>query len=147
LLTEWTESLSVGIDEIDTQHKEIFRIVAEFIASAGNNNDCEELAKVMKFLEEYVVVHFALEENFMVQCNYPPKLLLHHEEQHTDFWEHFNELKDEFIASGPSEFFLTRFKMLLYDWLVNHIHKVDKALGEFVRSKGAESKIADGKIV
>ncbi|MBF0566712.1 MAG: hemerythrin family protein [Nitrospirae bacterium] len=131
---EWTEDLSVGIEEIDMQHKEIFKMAANLIDAVNNNTDGEQLAKAIKFLEEYVVLHFALEESFMVQSKYPSKLLLQHEEQHTEFWEKFNDFKNEFAGTGPTEFYLTRFKLFLNDWLVNHICKVDKSLGDVMRS-------------
>ena len=55
---EWNESLSVGFDRIDTEHKELFKMIQELV-DAVNRHTCKyKIDDVIRFLEDYANNHF-----------------------------------------------------------------------------------------
>ena len=51
MLLQWTTALSVGVDEIDAQHQELFRRVDRLL-DAMARNDRSEAARLLEFLLE-----------------------------------------------------------------------------------------------
>lgn len=88
---EWTQNLAVGVTEIDNQHKELFKRVNQYLEAMMERRGKEEIGKVIKFLENYVVTHFGTEERYMELHNYPDQRL--HKEQHAAFIKTFNDIR------------------------------------------------------
>ena len=95
---EWTQNLAVGIDEIDNQHKELFKRVNQYLDAMMVRKGKEEVGKVIKFLENYVVTHFGTEERYMSLHKYPDQRL--HMEQHAAFIKTFNEIRADYDKNG-----------------------------------------------
>jgi hemerythrin-like metal-binding protein len=70
---EWDEGLSVGVDEIDVQHRQILRRLRGIMAAAAERRT-DEVRSALRFLERYVVDHFAAEERWMAEHGYPGAL-------------------------------------------------------------------------
>jgi hemerythrin len=129
---EWTPDLSVGVDEIDKQHKELFKRINGLIVASSEGKGKQEIGSVVKFLESYVVFHFSAEEKYMAQQGYPG--LAAHKQIHVRFLKDFSALKEEFQAKGASTPVLLRMHSWLGEWLRDHIGKMDKAVGMFVKT-------------
>ena len=130
---EWTERLSVGVETIDAQHRELFASINALLNSNGKAIPAE-IPKVVAFLEDYVTNHFGMEEIYMRRLSYPGYPF--HKGEHVSFINEFYDLRDELDAGGSSPELADRMGRFFGDWLVNHIGKVDKALGAFLREKG-----------
>jgi hemerythrin len=52
---EWTEDLSVGIDLIDNQHKELFTGINDLVAAIKQSTCKYRIGDVVKFLDDYIV--------------------------------------------------------------------------------------------
>jgi hemerythrin-like metal-binding protein len=130
---EWTERLSVGVETIDAQHRELFASINALLNSSGTAIP-SEIPKVVAFLEDYVTNHFGMEEIYMRRLSYPGYPF--HKGEHVSFITEFYDLRDELDAGGSSPELAERMGRFFGDWLVNHIGKVDKALGAFLREKG-----------
>ncbi len=130
---QWTEDLSVGSEEIDNQHKELFNRINQLL-DACNKGEGKEIAyKMFNFLEDYIVIHFTAEENLQKRYNYPDYET--HKSLHLKFIKDFSALKKRFEAEGPTLPIVLQINRIVVDWLINHIKKVDKALGEFIKTK------------
>jgi hemerythrin len=91
-LCEWQDEYSVGIDVIDRQHQELFRIVEQF---RGNLNelsllDClTDSSKRIKIygmilnMRSFFLGHFSTEERYMMRCQCPDFLV--HKKEHDLF--------------------------------------------------------------
>ncbi|MBF0344464.1 MAG: hemerythrin family protein [Nitrospirae bacterium] len=132
---KWTEELSVGVETIDNQHKELITIVDNLIRAIVNGRGKDEIEKVISFLKQYVETHFSMEEKLMERIRYPKDKLLEHEAQHTQFWENFNELLVAFRKDHKSPALIKTVNTVLIDWYKNHICKTDKSIGEFIRKR------------
>lgn len=130
---QWTDDLSVGVLEIDNQHKELFSRVNGLLDAMGDGQGKQELENVIGFLAEYVVKHFAAEEEYMLRLNYPNYEA--HRGQHEAFVDDFAALKQQLETSGASTSLVIEANRRVVSWLTGHIRKTDKQLGAFMASK------------
>lgn len=131
-MLEWDDSLTVGIDEIDAQHKAIIGLVNDLEAQKGRSDEAAT-AKALQFLRTYLHEHFDLETELMLDLGYPDSNA--HRQQHELFVNHviFFEIEQEFGV--VSEQMLTDILAFLTDWFLTHIVTEDKRLGAFARSR------------
>ncbi|HHY09546.1 MAG TPA: hemerythrin family protein, partial [Firmicutes bacterium] len=54
---------------------------------------------------------------------------------HSSFIEQLAKLRADYDASGGSVTVILGANKMVINWLINHISKMDKKIGEFVRSK------------
>jgi hemerythrin-like metal-binding protein len=134
-LFEWTEQWSVGVDTIDAQHRDLFAAINKLLREEGKTAS-RDLAQVLDYLENYVSNHFGLEELYMRRLSYPE--FPSHKAAHVAFINDFYDLRDEYDNNGASPELADKMGRHMGDWLVNHIGKVDKALGAFLRDKGVK---------
>jgi len=129
----WRNDLSIGVEAIDNQHKELFNRINTLLDACTQGKGAEEVGSVIKFLEEYVVVHFNHEQSLMTKYNYPEYEA--HKAMHIKFVEDFSKLKQQFEKEGATINFVIQTNQVVVDWLVNHISRVDKKLGAFLKDK------------
>ncbi|MCL5021775.1 MAG: bacteriohemerythrin [Nitrospirae bacterium] len=133
MAVEWTNDLATGSDEIDEQHKELFRRINAFMEACRQGKGREEVRKVIAFLDEYVVAHFSQEETSMRRYGYPGYET--HKSEHREFMRNFSELRGRFECEGPGLPLVIQIKDMIVQWLLVHIRKVDRALGTFLKTK------------
>lgn len=127
---EWSQSLEIGVEEVDEQHKELVHRVNEFYAAIKENKSKEEALRILKYLSSYVVVHFADEERLQVKYNYPG--YLEHKKIHTDFIKTVKELTQEVEKDGVGTMTFASIATTLSNWLINHISMQDKKIGAYL---------------
>ncbi|AEE95232.1 bacteriohemerythrin [Mahella australiensis] len=130
---QWDQSLSVGIDEIDNQHKELFSRVNALLDACNQGKGKQVVGEIIDFLGDYVVTHFGAEERYMQQYGYPDYDA--HKAMHDGFIDSFSELKKKFESEGPGIQLVLLTNRTVVDWLINHIGNTDKALGGFLKTK------------
>ncbi|MEK6673351.1 MAG: bacteriohemerythrin [Nitrospirota bacterium] len=136
---QWTEDLSVGIKTIDDQHKELFNRINSLVDTIKDHTCKYKIGDVIKFLEDYIVEHFSLEQKIMRESGYPnydP-----HRLQHEKFIQNFFELKVELEKieawRRPGSYDLSvATNQIVVDWILDHISMIDKQLGEFLKKRG-----------
>ncbi|MDF2630881.1 MAG: hypothetical protein K0R39_4712 [Symbiobacteriaceae bacterium] len=130
---QWTEALAVGIDDIDTQHKELFRQADRLLEASQKGIGMEELNRTLTFLGKYVIDHFGTEERYMDRFDYPAARI--HKKEHADFVAEFVKTKEKIDREGASLAVLFQMQKRIVEWLNNHIRKEDKALGVYLKTK------------
>lgn len=135
---EWTEDLSVGVAKIDEQHKELFRRINSLVDAIKSKTCKYKISDVIRFLEDYIIEHFSEEEGFMTRHGYPDYAA--HKALHEEFMQSFAELKVglEEIEGGkkPGSYDLSvETNQIVVDWILNHIARVDKRLGVFLKDR------------
>ncbi|MCX8070153.1 MAG: bacteriohemerythrin, partial [Thermodesulfovibrionales bacterium] len=126
----WSEKLSVGVQIIDNQHQELIRLINNMISSVLKGQGETQVGEAIDFLNNYIVVHFNAEEQIMINSNYPEYGL--HIKQHLYFIEKTNDFKTRFDKKGVDSGLLIDLNREIVKWLVNHICKSDKRLGEYL---------------
>ena len=133
---QWTSTLSVGVAEIDQQHQELFRRIDRLLDSMLRN-DRSEAARLLDFLAEYVIVHFADEESLMEGTGYPD--LQRHTEDHRRFRATLRDISLAFAERGPTASLVLRLEQEVVGWLKDHVYFTDVALGRFVLAHRASA--------
>ncbi len=141
---EWTDDLSVGVTEIDNQHKELFRRRNDLIAAIASGRGRDELLRLTAFLETYIVTHFGLEEHYMTRFCYPGGTA--HRKEHLEFMREFFEIKGKVAGMGPTDELVGRTGDFIIRWLRDHITIVDREFGQFLREKLKSSELSDDNV-
>ncbi len=129
---QWRESLAIGVEAIDNQHKELLLRFDRLLNACQAGQGIEELKKLLVFLGEYVHTHFNDEEALQRLHRYPEYET--HRAEHLYFIEQLNILNSETEAEGVSTHHVIGTNNMLLKWLLNHISKSDKDLGDFIKS-------------
>jgi len=102
------------------------------IADAFNKgNSAEELLKIIGFLTEYTIVHFATEEELQIKYNYPGYKA--HKQSHEDFKVTVGELTQRFLTEEPGKELVQDVTMTIGDWLISHIRVDDIRMAKFIK--------------
>lgn len=129
----WNQNLSVGNDQIDNQHKELFDRINKLLEAMSAGKGREVIEETFKFVNQYLVVHFGTEERLMTSHKYPE--YESHKKQHESFSSQFKDLKTRLDKEGVTSTIVIEAQPLLVDWWYNHVNKIDKALGAFLKDK------------
>ena len=139
-LIEWTDALSVGIEEVDQQHKALVGMLNDLTAAIHEYHGSAEARKTLDRLAEYTRVHFATEEGVMRLIRYPGFEV--HMNQHEHLISEVVSLQEKLDNKQAS----VTFELLhfLKVWLSKHITESDKRFGEFAVSRGLAAAASSG---
>ena len=129
----WTRDLSVGVAEIDSQHRELFGMINDLDAAIRDGKPKKEIARLVGFLDDYILIHFGSEEKYMTVHGYPD--FAYHKKKHEWFAEEFCGIKRELDEGAPPVEVIGLINNLLITWFSNHIRTVDKSLGGFLAAR------------
>jgi hemerythrin len=131
----WLQSMSIGVEEIDRQHKKLLELVNQTWETAQQAGAAAQTETTLRRLCDYVVEHFASEEALMDPETYGT--YDRHIQEHIDcsmraldFLEAFNEGKTVRIEE---------FLDFAVGWVKHHIQETDKTLGEFLAQRQTRS--------
>lgn len=141
MAVEWREYLAVGVREIDNQHKELFNKFNLFLRACDEGKGPEEVSTMLDFLDSYVVEHFAAEERLQSVAAFPG--YDEHRAHHRYFIGELAELKRQAQGERNLGVVLTTSRLLV-GWLIDHISKLDKAFGRFLKET---QSVAAGKSI
>lgn len=127
---EWTQNLSIGVAEIDNQHKELFKRINNLLDAISQGKGKQELFAVLEFLEDYSKFHFAKEEKLMLAHHYSAYKV--HKAEHERFIQELNGLKKKFETAGASLALVVEVQRKTIDWLIEHISKIDKQMANMM---------------
>lgn len=133
----WTTSMSVGIEKIDYQHKELFCLVNDLMDLIGEGKDEQSFILAFDFLGKYVIDHFEEEERYMSLFGYPG--IKEHKEQHAIFKKTLVNMKERYKEFGATEPFLKILQSQLAAWIMTHVKHVDGMLGEYLKDKSLDN--------
>lgn len=130
---QWHEKYhSVQIAEIDQQHKEFFEIVNSLKKAIETGEHLRALEVILPKLVDHTKKHFALEEKYMTEGEYPH--YDSHKASHDDFMISLGQVIDT-LKEGKEDPSLDLYRFLV-NWIVRHIGEADMKLGDFLRRKG-----------
>ncbi len=129
---QWSNDLSVGVSAIDSQHKDLISRINTLSSAMQQGKGKEEIAKLIGYLGDYTVRHFADEEKLMTDKAYPS--IVSHKALHSAFITTFLRLKGDFESKGVSSSLTIELNSCVGDWLRSHIAKVDKEYAIHMKS-------------
>ncbi len=121
-LLEWSDKLSVNVDEIDAQHKKLIELINRLNDAWKNDFKREDVRSVFMELIDYTKYHFSSEEKYMEENGYPD--LEAHKKQHEKFVKKLQNLQSK--CSYNSKEVYTDLLSFLSNWIVVHIMHSDQ---------------------
>lgn len=127
-LLTWSDRLSVGIREMDQQHKRLVELTNQLYDAMGVGKGDNVKSVVLNDLLTYTKVHFAAEERLMQKHAYPH--FAGHKRLHDELSGQVFQLKER-LQTGQMVASVT-LANFLRDWLQNHITQEDRKYGQFI---------------
>ncbi len=133
IMTEikWDDSLSVGIDLIDSQHKELINKIQDLSEAVATTRGLEKILQTLEFMIKYTEFHFGTEERHMRNLCYPG--IDSHLRQHNEFVQTLNHMIEDFEEDGATKALSNSLNTYLINWLIKHIKSTDRKFGEFLK--------------
>lgn len=130
----WSDDLSVGIQQIDEQHKVLINLLNELNDAIHTGSGKEIRIGVLNKLIEYTRIHFTVEESLMRLLGYSK--YDEHKQEHEDLLSEVLAFRDQYVKDPDASsynlvFFLKR-------WLSTHIMKADKAYEKHFLNMGVK---------
>jgi hemerythrin len=128
----WNEKLSVGVKEIDDQHKQLIKLLNELFSAMAKGQGKTLLKEIVEKLTDYTKVHFREEERLMAVYSYNGYEL--HKKEHDGFVEKIMDFQKKFNDDRLSSVEVADY---MKEWIINHIMKTDKLYTPFFKKAGA----------
>lgn len=128
----WNEALLLGIEEIDTQHQQLFALgeaVHCLLRARSEQAGFDELLKAIEELAAYTDLHFKTEARLFAQHAYPDAAV--HELEHHMFLEYL-KTKDLALRDENREEDLKDLLKFFALWLFKHINGMDFKYKEYL---------------
>lgn len=132
-LMEWSEKLSVGVTQIDAQHKQLVAMVNTLYDGVQAGHGKDVLGKVLDGLIGYTAEHFAFEEQLFARTNYAAAAA--HKKEHDDLKKQVLDVQAKY-KSGATGTLSLEVMNFLKNWLVKHIQGSDKRYAPHLHANG-----------
>jgi hemerythrin len=129
---DWQDALSVGIVEIDNQHKQLVAMINDLYSAMRAGRGREVLGGIIDKMSQYAVEHFKTEETYMTRFGYSD--YSSHKASHDAFIAKVSDFKQSF--SQGKILLSIEIMNFLKDWLFQHIAKSDQKYVPFFKEKG-----------
>ena len=130
----WEEQYSVGVPELDKQHRYLFDL-----ANNVQEVDGTQVKKQVMELYKYANAHFKTEEDHMEQIGFPS--FKKHKQLHEKFITDLNTMTEKQGDNLTNEV-----KRFLQNWLLDHILSPDKEYFDYANSKKGSGMSIDTRI-
>jgi hemerythrin len=137
---KWTEFLTVGVPEMDEEHREFLSL-----ANALNQAiiECKDKAAVLRLMDAILVqaaIHFTHEEQLLADCRYPDRAA--HAAKHLQVTQQIGRVMKEYAENAIG--FVAALKALkIIQLLIDHLLKEDMKYRDFLREQAEPGKVAD----
>jgi len=117
-LFEWNDSMSIGIDDIDKDHRLLVDLLNLLHDAVTDGQGREIVGSVLNSLSDYTDYHFAREETMLQACKYPD--LDGHIKAHESLRARVRDIRMDFEQGDTADIdhYVLEF---LKDWLQAHI--------------------------
>ncbi len=129
----WTERLSVGVLELDGDHRRLIAIIDKLFSAHRDKTLPGEVESILEELIEYTDAHFSREEELLREHGYPG--LKEHEAAHRRFVSSLLKIRLDW-NDGATENADLKLAGLLKEWLVEHIVGMDRQYRDFLNQRG-----------
>ncbi len=128
--TNWRPEYSVGIDDVDDQHKHLLRLLARVGTLTSTGKGGSALSKLMAELQDYAAFHFSSEEHLMKSVALPTSHVQLHLAAHGQYWRSVADFQARLQAGDASVGLALH--AFLQSWWLNHICELDRELGQLM---------------
>jgi len=129
----WTDKLSVGVKELDEDHKQLVGMINTLYDGMSKGKGKETLGPILDGLIGYARFHFGHEEEFFAKSEYPHAAA--HKAEHNNFTRQVLDIQTR-LRSGAAGSLSLEGMNFLKNWLVVHIQGSDKKYGAHFNANG-----------
>ena len=139
----WRESLRIGVDSIDSQHKVLFEKIGELLQriQRPETDSRKEYASIISFLKDYAVMHFTEEEAYQRSIGYKDHAA--HKQLHAKFIASVLDHEKRLVSSDFANKEVREFTGMLLAWLLHHVADVDQGIANEVKKPGILSTLSE----
>lgn len=129
-MIQWGEIYCLGVESIDKDHEEFFVLIekAYDLYHSGRENIYHEIIELIKMSQGLAKKHFKLEQEFMIQIQYPH--LNAHALEHSVFLAQMENINWEIIALNEKEYLLKMIDFIV-EWILLHISTEDMKMARY----------------
>lgn len=124
----WSKILSVGIDEIDEDHRKLVNIFNMLNQAVTEGESADYLAAILDELIKCTAWHFSHEERLMLKYRYDG--IDEHKAEHQDLIKTAKELQQQILQVDKPV--ADENIVALERWLTEHIFTTDMRLGSYL---------------
>ncbi|AGK95451.1 bacteriohemerythrin [Clostridium pasteurianum] len=120
-MLKWKDDYLLGIDKIDEQHKELFRVAERAYNLLKSNYFVDKYNKIVEIigkLKDYTIFHFQEEEKYMLSIKY--KRFFAHKIEHDEFIEQLNKVELKDVDENQDKYILGLLEFVV-KWINDHI--------------------------
>jgi len=125
----WKPEYNLGIPIIDEHHRGIVSVINSLHFGMQNNYIRDILAPIVDMMNDYTLIHFQTEENFLEKINYPN--LEKHRELHRELSSRSKKLGKDSLLDKNSRNYMD----FLKQWWIDHIRIEDLAFKNYLFKK------------
>lgn len=122
----WKESYRTGVELIDRQHKELFRMVDGLMKAIAIEADNSAFQEAITFLKNYVVKHFNDEEAYQRSVSYCG--IEEHQKLHRAFTNTVLDFEKRLEESDYDIHVVKELAGMLTAWLIYHVADADQRI-------------------
>jgi len=130
---EWNAELSVGIGEVDIQHRKIIDKINDIMEVVESSGESEKIIEAIKFLGAYTENHFETEEKLMIASGFMG--IKPHKIHHRKFVKKLDDIIDSINAGRLDASGVKASGQEIFSWFSQHITTADRNFGNFLKSK------------
>ena len=123
-LIEWSDDFSVGVADIDEEHKGLIDLINQLYANLQRGASADEVADFFGEIYANISAHFALEEKIMRESGYQEYAA--HKNEHEQLLDEIRDLMDEYEQHSAID--ESELSARLQTWFGNHFKTMDSRL-------------------
>ena len=127
----WKDEYRVSHNTLDRHHQHMFTLINSLYDAMGTPSLKTEVPRLLKNVLDYARVHFEAEEKVMESVQYSG--LADQEQAHRTYTRRLEELIRQNRANPDT--LSQDLLLLLKEWWLNHILRMDKAYAPFLNKK------------
>ena len=139
---QFTDDCLIGVDQIDNEHRRLFELVNE-VANLLMRNDINrsDVDVILMELDEYAVLHFKHEEEYMKEIHDPelPRQI----KMHQNFVAKIREIRQGDTESNDDKETLKNVVDYVARWLFSHILSSDTMIGVYQKMDAKKEENTD----
>lgn len=122
----WKDSYRLGVERIDNQHIELFRMTEDLVNAVKNGARIETYQKALAFLKDYVIYHFQDEEAYQASIGFSG--LEAHKAEHRQFTQTVLGYEKRLRENGFDEKTMKDLAGTVTAWLIYHVVDTDQKI-------------------
>ncbi|MBC8270095.1 MAG: bacteriohemerythrin [Rhodospirillaceae bacterium] len=126
----WTDDFLIGIAELDYEHRMLIKDINLLHQELSRHDSQDKIKDTLGDIHARMQAHFALEEHFMLENNYPH--YIEHKTEHNDLLDEYTGFLVHFESEGDTPSYLQA-EEILNRWIVDHIVTSDKKMSRTIR--------------